>query len=107
MQSVLTEIIQPDQRGFVKGRIMGDNILDVYSLIAAAEDNEEEDILMFLDIEKAYNMVSWRFLSSTLQGLGFPSDFIHWVEVLHRNKEIRFYNNGHCSKSLFPSKGLA
>ena len=92
---------------FIKRCNIGENILNVYSLIAAAEDNDESDILVFLDIEKAYDTVNWRFLSTILLKLGFPDSFVRWVEILHRNKEIRFYNNGYSSKPLFPSKGLA
>ena len=91
VQSVIGSIITKDQNAFIKERNIGENILDVYSMIAAAEDNEEADILVFLDIEKAYNTVSWRFLSTVLDKLGFPDSFVRLVEILHRNKEIRFF----------------
>ena len=107
LQSVISSIINKDQNTFIKGRNIGENILDVYSMIAAAEDNEETDILVFLDIEKAYDTVSWRFLSTVLHKLGFPDSFVRWVEILHRNKEIRFFNNGYSSSPVYPNKGLA
>ena len=81
--------------------------MDVYALIATAEENEESDMLIFLDIEKAYDMVNWRFLSTVLHKLDFPNSFIRWVEILHKNKEIRFFNNGFSSCPIFPQKGLA
>ena len=107
LQSVISRIIPTNQRAFIKGRYIGENVLDVYSLIAVAEAQEEEDVLIFLDIEKAYDTVKWRFLDSVLMKLGFPDYFIRWVHILHKNKEIRFYNNGFSSRPLFPSKGLA
>ena len=82
LQSVIDSIINKDQSAFIKGHNIGENILDVYSLIAAAEDNDESDILVFLDIEKAYDTVNWRFLSAVLLKLGFPDSFVHWVEIL-------------------------
>ena len=36
--------------------------MDVYSFIAAAEENEENNMLVFLDIQKAYNTEKWRFI---------------------------------------------
>ena len=39
--------------------------------------------------------------------LGFPVSFVPWVEILHKNKEIRFFNDGHSSKPVYPNKGLA
>ena len=64
LQSVIVSLINKDQTAFIKGRSIGENILDVYSLIAAAEENNEADILIFLDIEKAYNTLDWKFLSA-------------------------------------------
>ena len=107
LQSVITSIVSKDQMAFIKGRNIGENILDVYSLIAAAEENDEADILIFLDIEKAYDTLNWRFLSTVLHKLDFPDSFIRWVEILHKNKEIQFFNNGFSSKPVHPNKGLA
>ena len=39
--------------------------------------------------------------------MDFPDSFIQWVEILHKNKEIRFFNNGYSSKPVHPNKGLA
>ena len=103
----MKQVISLDQKAFIAGRNIGENILDVYALIEESEDSKEEDLLIFLDIEKAYDTVKWRFLTTVLQNLGFPDTFIHWIEVLYKNKEIRFYNNGHSSDPVFPSKGLA
>ena len=107
VQSVVHQLINKDQTPIIQGRNIGENILDVYALISAAEDNEENDILIFLDIEKAYDTVNWCFLTAVLSGLGFPDSFVRWVEILHKNKEIRFFNNGYSSKPVHPQKGLA
>ena len=64
LQGIISKIIPSEQKGFILNRQMGDNVIDVYSIIAAAEENNEHDILMFLDIEKAYDTVKWRFISS-------------------------------------------
>ena len=107
LQLTITLIINKDQNAFIRGHNIGENILDVYSLVATAEEHEEEDILIFLDIEKAYDTVSWRFLSAVLEKLDFPDSFVRWVEILHRNKDLRIYNNGFGSDPIKPNKGLA
>ena len=103
MKQVILDIVCLDQKAFIAGRNIGENILDVYALIEEAEDSKDEDLLIFLDIEKAYDTVKWRFLTTVLQNIGFPDNFIHWIEVLYKNKEIRFYNNGYSSEPVFPS----
>ena len=109
LTNVVRFITTTDQKGFVKGRQMGANILDVYSIIAAAEEGNSNDknMLLFLDIEKAYDTIKWRFITTVLERLGFPSSFIKWFEVLQKNREIRVYNNGHSSAPITPSRGLA
>ena len=107
MKDVIEKVISENQRAFIKGHNIGENILDVYALIAAAEENKEEDLLIFLDIEKAYDLVKWQFLTTVLHKLGFPPNFVRWVDILHHHKEVRFYNNGYSSEPLFPTRGLA
>ena len=51
-----------DQRGFVKGRYIGDNVFELYSLIAQAEQDGDQGMLLQLDIEKAFDSVSWDYL---------------------------------------------
>ena len=70
VQSVIESIITKDQNAFIKGRNIGENILDVYSMIAAVDDNEECGILVFLDIEKACDTVSWRLYVYSVMQVG-------------------------------------
>ena len=37
LASILPNLVHRDQKGFVKGRYIGDNIMDLYSLVAAVE----------------------------------------------------------------------
>ena len=70
-------------------------------------DEGEEYIALSLDIEKAFDSVQWNFLYSFMQSLGFPSEFIHWVQVLHQGKELRVFNNRHASQPIMVTNGLA
>ena len=107
MVPVIEYLIPNDQRAFVKHRNIGENILDVYSIMAAAEEGNERDLMIFLDIEKAYDTVWWRFITTIMQKLNFPPSFVHWFEVLQKEKEIRIFNNGYSSAPISPSRGLA
>ena len=107
LKTVIDPIMSRNQKAFIPGRRTGENILDVYSLISAAEECEEKDLLIFLDIEKAYDTVKWRFISTVLEKLNFPQSFIRWFEILQKNKELRIYNNGWSSAPVFTTKGVA
>jgi len=73
------EVVSPGQHAFVHGR----HIMDA-SLIA----NECNDyyrrtnlsgILCKLEIEKAYDLVSWEFVMAILEKMGFPSKWRNWI----------------------------
>ena len=59
---VLPHILHKDQRGFVKNRFIGDNIMELYSIISKFDEDSEEGMLLLLDFEKAFDSVSWEFL---------------------------------------------
>ena len=104
---VLNDILHHDQRGFIRGRYIGDNVMEIYSLIANAQVEDEEGMLLLLDIEKAFDSVSWGFLHKVMVTFGFPESFCNWIRIVYREKEIRILNNGHASDSIFPTNGVA
>ena len=40
---------------------------------------------MLIDFEKDFDSISWKFMYSTLEFLGFGKNFIHWIQLLNRN----------------------
>ena len=107
LQDILPDLVDTDQRGFVKNRYIGDNIMEIYSVIAQAEENQDTASLLLLDIEKAFDSVSWTYLRKVLDYYSFPDSYIRWVEVLYHGKEIRVLNNGHVSGAIRPTRSLA
>ena len=105
---VLPDIINTDQNGFIKCRFLGNNILDLYALIAIAKERQDEEdmILLSLDIEKAFDSVYWDHLATVLWGFGFPQEFIDWVALTQQNAHIQISNNGWLSSSITLHKGL-
>ena len=107
LADILPSLIGTDQRGFIKGRYIGDNIYEIYSILSQAEQEQEDGVLLQLDIEKAFDSVSWQYLEQVLNNFNFPTSFMSWVSTLYREKEIRIINNGFTSWVIHPSNGLA
>ena len=104
---VLPMLLHADQNGFVKGRFMGNNILDIYALMAMAEELDTDDmVLLSLDIHKAFDSVQWDFLKVVLWGFGFPVEFLDWVSLTQQNAQVQILNNGHWSESISIKCGL-
>ena len=98
LKVVLPSIVHSDQNGFMKNRFLGNNMLDVYALIAiAAEERNDNMVLLSLDIEKAFDSVRWTYLHTVLWNFGFPEQFLQWVALMHQNASVQILNNGHLS----------
>ena len=49
------------------------------------EKHKIPGLLMLIDFEKAFDSVSWKFLYSVLEFLGFGSGFIKWIKMFNNN----------------------
>ena len=105
---VLPTIVHTDQNGFIKNRFLGNSVLDVYSLMALADQMGNNDmVLLSLDIEKAFDSVRWDFLRTVLWSFGFPDEYLSWIELTHQNAFVQIANNGHLSHDVKIGQGLA
>ena len=64
-------------------------------------------MLVLLDIQKAFDSISWSFIKEVLQRFQFPPNFVRWFEIFYTNKELRIINHGYLSESIHPSRGVA
>ncbi|XP_020266409.1 uncharacterized protein LOC109841898 [Asparagus officinalis] len=73
MQTVMGYIINDAQCAFVKGRSISSNVLLAHELVKNyGRRHISPRIMINIDIRKAFNTISWKFLSEMLVGLGFP-----------------------------------
>ena len=100
LRVVIQDLIERDQQAFIQGRYLGNSMLDLYAAAAAALEQDDDFLAISLDIEKAFDSVQWPFLYKVLKGFGFPQYFVNWIKILHNNKELRIFNNGHSSKPV-------
>jgi len=66
IQTDLTEIIKPNQTGFVEGRSILDNVFMAQEGLGWAEENNQDLVLLLLDFEKAFDRIKWDFLFKAL-----------------------------------------
>lgn len=82
LATILLRIISKNQSGFVKGRAITENILLAQEIINDIKrPNRGKNVVIKLDMTKAYDRVSWPYLCQALRKTGFSND---WVSLIHR-----------------------
>jgi hypothetical protein len=94
LQSVLPNIIRPNQTGFVEGRSILDNVFIAQESLGWAEESNQDLVLLLLDFEKAFDRIEWGFLFGALRRLGFGDTWIRWVKALYSEATSSVRING-------------
>ena len=97
LQSVLPKIIHNSQKGFMKGRYIGDNIRTLYDIIEYTKVSGIPGLIVAIDFEKAFDSVSWSFIEKSLLFFGFPENIVCWFKSMYRNASSCITFNGQYS----------
>lgn len=85
LASLLPAIISQEQSAFVKGRHITENIALAQELTyELARKTRGHNIILKLDMAKAYDRLEWDFLFAILEKFGFCKNFIDLVGKLIR-----------------------
>ena len=103
---VLGDIIHKDQSGFLKGRLIAQNLMDLNSVLMIAEKNNIEATVTSIDFEKAYDSVSWDALYKILEAFNFRPEIIKWIKICRNNIRSYIINCGRLSDPIEIKKGL-
>jgi len=94
IQADLTEVIRPNQTGFVEGPNILDNVFMAQESLGWAEENNQDLVLLLLDFEKAFDRIEWGFLLKALDKLGFSPTWVNWVASLYQEATFAIKVNG-------------
>ena len=63
LKTVLNRIINEDQKCFILGRFIGENIRLIYDILFETKEQNVPGLLLSIDFQQAFDSVSWRFIS--------------------------------------------
>ena len=106
LQTVIPYLINHDQAGCIKDRSTFGNIRSIYDVINFINDTKTTGIITFVDYEKAFDTVSWKFLLDCLKTYNFGDNYINAIKTLYNGIETCVTNNGHISQFFKPSRGI-
>jgi hypothetical protein len=98
MKKVIGRVVSRENTGFSPGRFISENTQQMKLMQAMLEENNEPGMFVFLDLEKAFDRVSWDYMQKAIEKLGFGKDFLKWVRILYDESNSpgrRLKINGH------------
>lgn len=93
LASFIVSYIDKDQVGFIPGRQGPDQIrrtVDVVSILQSGWDGggDQKGMLLSLDLQKAFDSISWSYLFSILERWGFGPRFSGLLKSLYSNPRL-------------------
>lgn len=77
----MMKLISQNQTSFISGRDIKDNIIVTQEVIHSLRNfhGNKRGMILKIDLEKAYNRLSWDFLQHTLSKAGLLRELIHVI----------------------------
>lgn len=102
-ESVIPELTDTDQSGFVQNRQTHDNVRRALHLFDKMKNIES--IAVSLDAEKAFDSVDWNYLYLVLNRFGFNNKIITCIRNLYNSPSARIKINGDLSDPIYLQRG--
>jgi ribonuclease HI len=108
LRPFLNQIVGPFQSSFLPGRGTTDNAIILQEAIHSMRKSKRKkgDMVFKIDLEKAYDNVSWDFLQSCLVRNGFPPATIKLIMYCVTSSSLTILWNGRRLPSFSPTRGL-
>ena len=105
MKKVVGYVVCPENTGFSPGRFIAEITQQMKLMQKLLEKNDEKGMFVFLDLEKAFDRVSWKYMKAAVVKLGFGKDFQKWIGILYDEtdgptRQIKI--NGHLGRKFKP-----
>ena len=105
LKLVLHNLIHEDQKGFIEGRFIGENIRLIYDVLFETKNQNIPGLLLSIDFEKAFDTVSWKFISNTLEYFNFGDSVKKLIKLFQNGAESSILQNGFISEFFYFKRG--
>lgn len=103
----MTSFISPNQSGFIKDRLISKNIILAHEIVQSIDHvNQGGNIVLKLDMVKAYDRISWSFIASVLRKFGFSELWIYKIMNILSEIWYSIIVNGNRKGFLSSCQGL-
>ena len=82
---VLDSLIHEDQKGFIAGRLIGENIKLIYDILFETKQQQIPGLILSIAFEKAFDTVSWKFIDKVLTYFNFGPSVKSWINMFRND----------------------
>ncbi|CAL1404768.1 unnamed protein product [Linum trigynum] len=108
MKKWLPGLVSEMQAAFTGGRLIQDNVIIVHEMLHNFNNRRygDWDMMVKLDMRKAYDLVDWDGLDSILHAYGFSEKWRGWIRECTRTVKFSILLNGSPTEPFSPSRGI-
>jgi hypothetical protein len=106
LTSVACRIAKPSQSAFLPGRYILEGVVVLHETIHELKRKRQNDLILKLDFEKAYDKINWDFLQQVLRMKGFPCMWCQWMEKVVAKGSVGVQVNDDLGHFFQTKKGL-
>lgn len=108
LKGLVGKLVSSNQCAFTPGRQAAENIIITNEIIHTMKKKKGSKGLMAvkIDLEKAYDQVSWPFLRRVLESAGFCPKLVELIMFTVSTASLSIIWNGSCTQSFRPSRGI-
>eukprot|EP00253_Pinus_taeda_P008973 PITA_08973 len=106
IKPLLKKLISPSQGGFVEGRNITDNEIQVQEIIHSSKQWKEKGMLVKLDMASTFDRVDRSFICKVLMAFGFSQQFINLINACIGNPWIAPLVNGRPTNFFQTQRGI-
>lgn len=108
LRLIMGKLVNPCQSSFVPNRQSRDNIIVAQEIFHSMRRKKGKKgwMAIKIDLEKAYDRLSWAFIKETLEDIGLPSNFIELVWHCISTVRMRMMWKGEALEEFTPSRGV-
>lgn len=99
-------LIPSEQRGFIKGRTITDNLLNMLSIVEHCNTNNIDALLLSIDYSQAFDCCNWDAIRATLVAFRYGPKFIDMIMTCCNQIKTAIMNNKTWSKWIDIASGV-
>jgi hypothetical protein len=103
---LLQSMVKPNQRAFIKGRLIHDNFRAVQLTAKLLHRKRKASALLKIDIVKGFDTVNWTFLLAVLKQLGFSRRCLNWISIVLSTASTKILVNGSPGRRICHARAL-